>query len=163
MLAELLEEYKVINTVGEEFGKIKDVYFDLKDWMVSGFQLSPGLFKKDTLLRMDDILQIRDDEKTIIARDDFKGIDLPKEPSLSLFPFDELKRRKIVDRSGEHVGKIYNMEIPYDKLKKLMVWKILIKTGLKERRLRIRPQEISEVLEEIKLHRTLEDYQKRMD
>ena len=163
MLAELLEDYKVVNTVGEEFGKIKEVFFDLNTWMVSGFELSPGIFKKDTLLTLDDILSIRDDEKTIIARDEFKGSDLPGEPNLSMFPFEELKKRKIMDRNDEYVGKIYNMEIPFDKLKKLMVWKILIKTGMKERRLRIRPQEIIDVKDQIKLHGPLEEYQKKMD
>jgi hypothetical protein len=44
-----------------------------------------------------------------------------------------------------------------------MVWKILIKTGLKERRLRIRPQEIYEVMDQIKLHGPLENYQMKMD
>jgi len=163
MLAELLDDYRVQTTVGEEVGKIKDVYFDIDSWMVSGFELSPGMFKKDRLLRIEDVKEIRDEEKLLIVGDDFQGAELPTNSTRTLFSLDEIRKKRILDRNNQKVGKIYNMEIPYDKLKKLKVWKVLIHTGIRERRLRIRPQEITDIKDEIKLAKSLEEYQKKME
>ncbi|MGA1848341.1 MAG: PRC-barrel domain-containing protein [Thermoplasmatota archaeon] len=163
MLAELLDDYKVQTTVGEEVGRIKDVFFDIDKWTVTGFELSPGMFKKDRLLRIEQVKEIRDDEKLLIVDDSFQGGELPPSPSRMLFPMDAIKKKKVVDRNQDKVGKVYNMEIPYDKLKKLKVWKVLINTGFRERRLRIRPQDISDIKEDIHLEKSLEEYRNKME
>jgi len=76
-----------------------------------------------------------------------------------LYPFNELKKHHVVDSEGEKIGKIYNLEIPIEKLRQYKVWKLLVKTGFKERRIRISPKEIKEIMDDIRLVKTIENYQ----
>ena len=43
------------------------------------------------------------------------------------------------------------------------MWKLLIRVGIKDRRLRISPQEISEIMGVIKLKKTLEQYKEELE
>ena len=163
MLAEILDDFEVVNSVGEKYGKVKDVYFDIDKWIISGFEVSPGFFKRDVILELDDIIEIRDEQKLIVVKDDYEAKDTPKNPSRTLFPFGALKSKKVVDSQNDKVGSIYNMEIPFSHHDRMKVWKVLIRTGFKERRLRLRPLEIVSVMDEIKLSKTLDEYQGKMD
>lgn len=161
MLAELIEKYKVVNSVGNTIGKVKDIYIDLETWKIEGFEVSPGTLKKDFLLSTSEIVKFDETDKIIIIGDDFEKGEIPKTPRKNLFPFDELKKRQIVDSNDEKVGRIYNLEIPFEKLKVFKVWKVLIRTGISDRRLRLSPVEISEVMEHITLKGTLEEYSEK--
>ncbi|MGA1848638.1 MAG: PRC-barrel domain-containing protein [Thermoplasmatota archaeon] len=159
MLAEILEKYHVVNSVGEEFGKVKEAYLNLETWEVSGFEISPGALKKHFLLKLQEIQKIDTDEKFLVVKDDFERAEVPKVPVKGLYPLDRLMSAHVVDSEGKKVGKIYNLEIPYEKMKKLKVWKVMIKTGIKERRLRLSPAEIADVKEEIHLKKIEKDYE----
>jgi sporulation protein YlmC with PRC-barrel domain len=161
MLAELIEKYKVVNSVGNTIGKVKDIYIDLNTWKIEAFEISPGKLKKDFLLDAEEIVKFDEGDKIIIVGDDFKTDELPKNPRMDLFPFEELKKRHVVDSNGDKVGKIYNLEIPFEKLKVFKVWKILIKTGMSDRRLRLAPSEVHEVMEDISLKGASSDYKEK--
>jgi len=159
MLAKLIEDYKVVNSVGNHVGKIKDIYIDLNKWMIVGFEVSPGTLKKDFMIRVEDVVKFDEGDKIIIVDDDFKMLEAPEHPMRERYPFDELKKHVVLDSEGEKVGKIYNLEIPFEKLKTFKVWKVLIKTGISERRLRLNTSEIVEIMDEIKLAKTEDEYQ----
>ncbi|MGA1819417.1 MAG: PRC-barrel domain-containing protein [Thermoplasmatota archaeon] len=159
MLAKLIEDYKVVNSVGNHVGKIKDIYIDLNKWMIVGFEISPGTLKKEFMIRVEDVVKFDEGDKIVIVNDEFKTLEAPKHPMRERYPFDELKKHTVFDSDGEKVGKIYNLEIPFEKLKTFKVWKVLIKTGISERRLRLNPSEIVEIMDEIKLARTEAEYQ----
>ena len=91
-LAELLDDYKVVNSVGEHVGKIKDVFLDLNKWAISGFEVSPRIFKKAVLLRIEDVVEFKEKEKFVIVKDDFQGSEIPSTPMKNMFPFDELRK-----------------------------------------------------------------------
>ncbi|MGA1822419.1 MAG: PRC-barrel domain-containing protein [Thermoplasmatota archaeon] len=160
---ELLEDFKIVNSVGEDLGKVKEVFFNVDNWTVSGFEISPGIFKKDRLLKIEDVKDFRYDEKLMIVGDDFEASELPSVATRELFSFDDLRKKDVVDNQGEKIGRIYNMEIPYEKLKNLTVWKILVRTGFMERRLRIAPADIVRVMEDIKVRMSLEDIEKKLE
>jgi sporulation protein YlmC with PRC-barrel domain len=159
MLAKLIEEYKVVNSVGNNVGKIKDIFIDLNNWMIVGFEVTPGPLKKDFLIKVDDVVKFDESDKIIIINDDFKTEDVPEYPMKERYPFEELKKHQVKDSEGGKVGKIYNLEIPFEKLKTFKVWKVLVRTGISERRLRLSPSEIVEVMDEVKLAKTEEEYQ----
>lgn len=159
MLAEILEKYNVVNSVGEEFGKVKEAYLDLNTWEISAFEISPGALKKHYLLKLGQIEKIDTEGKMLVVKDEFEKGDVPKIPVKGLYPVDKLMSVHVVDKEGKKVGKIYNLEIPYEKMRKLKVWKLMIRTGIKERRLRISPSEIADVKEEIHLKKTEEEYE----
>lgn len=158
MLAKLIEEYKVVNSVGNSVGKIKDIYIDLDTWMINSFEISPGALKKNILIDIEDIVKFDETDKIVIVKDEFESKEIPEHPKKSSYPFEELKKHDIVDSENEKIGKIYNLEIPFEKLKTFKVWKVLIKTGFKDRRLRLNTSEISEIMDDIKLAKTKEEY-----
>ncbi|MFO8051041.1 MAG: PRC-barrel domain-containing protein [Thermoplasmatota archaeon] len=158
MLAKIIEEYKVVNSVGNSVGKIKDIYIDLDTWLINSFEISPGTLKKNILLDTEDIVKFDETDKIVIVKDEFEGKEVPENPTRTSYPFEELKKHNVVDSEGEKIGKIYNLEIPFEKLKTFKVWKVLIKTGFKDRRLRINTSEIAEVMDDINLAKTKKEY-----
>ncbi len=159
MLAKLIEEYKIVNSVGNHVGKVKDIFIDLDTWMIVEFEVSPGALKKDIMVKTDDVVKFDEVDKIIIVKDDYEAGEKPKHPMKGRYPFEELMKHNVLDAEGNKVGKIVNLEIPYEKLKAFKVWKVLIRTGIKDRRLRLDTSEIVEVMENIKLAKTEEEYQ----
>jgi len=158
MLMELLEEYKVTNTVGEHVGRIKDAYLDLDKWEIVAFKVHPGTFKKNILIDLKDMDRLDMEDKTLVIKDNYDVREVPDTPMKGFYPVEELMNLTVVDADGSKVGKIYNMEIPYEKLRKFKVWKVLIRTGIKERRLRLSPSDIREVMQEIHLKKKEQEY-----
>ncbi len=158
MLENLIEKYKVVNSVGNNIGRIKDFFIDLTSWRIKAFSVSPSLIKKDLLVHTKDISKIDHDEKLIVLRDSYEAQESPSHPITDMYSFHDLKKHHVVDRNGEKVGKIYHLEVPIEKLKNFKVWKVLIKVGFKERRLRISPREITDVVGDVKLRGTIESY-----
>jgi sporulation protein YlmC with PRC-barrel domain len=163
MLEDILEKFKIVNSVGEEIGKIKEVYLNLDNWDVKYFKISPGMLKGSFLLNIKEIHLIDTENLRMVVNDEYTKGEIPDKPTRDMYPYDELIKRNVVDSDGEKVGKIYSLEIPYEKLKSLKVWKLLIKTGVKDRRLRIAPTEVGEVMDEINLRKTIDFYQDRQD
>ena len=159
MLEELYEKFEIVNSVGEHIGKIKEVYLDLDIWEIKAFKISPSALKKSYLIELKEIQKVDLEDKKLIVGDEVEKKEVPEKPTKKLYPYDELMKLHIVDKEGEKVGKITSLEIPYEKLKKFKVWKILIKTGLKERRLRVSTSEVDKVMEKIHLKKNLIDYQ----
>jgi sporulation protein YlmC with PRC-barrel domain len=158
MLMKLLEEYKVANTVGEPVGRIKEAFIDLDKWEIVAFEVSPGALKKNILIDIKEMKKLDLDDKILLVKDTFETKDVPKTPIRGLYPFEKLIDLKVVDADGKMVGRIYNLEIPYEKLHKFKVWKVLIRTGIKEKRLRLSPSEIKDVMKEIHLKKAEKEY-----
>ncbi|MBN1390105.1 MAG: PRC-barrel domain-containing protein [Candidatus Thermoplasmatota archaeon] len=159
MLANVIKEYKVVNSVGTHVGRISDIYMDLSTWTITGFEVSPGALKKDLLVGIEDVVKLDEGDKIMILKDDFRSEDRPERPQRERYPFEKLRKLTVLDHEGEKVGKVYDLEIPFEKLKTFKVWKVLIRTGISERRLRLNPSEIIEVMDGIKLAKAESEYQ----
>ena len=157
-MMKILEDYRVANTVGEPVGKIKEAYLDLDKWEIVAFEVSPGALKKHVLLDLKDMEKVDVEGKTLVFKDNYETREVPKTAVKGLYPLDELMGLNVVDMEGEKVGKIYDLEIPYEKLHRFKVWKVLIRTGIKERRLRLSPSEIKEVMNEVRLRKPESEY-----
>ena len=158
MLENLIEKYKIESSSGETIGRIKDFIIDTASWRILLFETSPSILKKDQLTDIKDIREIDHDEKLIILREGGEPHDIPTRLDKGLMSFHDLKKLPVTDKDGEKVGRIYHLEIPIEKLKTYKVWKVLIKVGIKERRLRLSTSEIREVGDEISLRGSLEQY-----
>ncbi len=163
MLEKMLEKYRVVDSVGNKVGKLKDVYLNLDTWKGTAFEYSPGALKKDKIFAVSQIDRMDHDKGTIILKDKFEDMDPPEKSKREMYPFKEIRKLQVVDSMGEKVGKVYNVDIPVEKLKDFKVWKLLIRVGIKDRRLRISPQEISEIMGVIKLEKTLEQYTEELE
>ena len=158
MLLKIIEEYKVTNTVGELVGRIKEAYLDLDKWEIVAFKVHPGALKKNILIDLKDMDKLDIEEKTLILKDSYEAKEVPKIPVKGLYPLETLMDLHVVDAEGQKVGKIYNLEVPYEKLHRFKVWKVMIRTSIKERRLRLSPSEIKEVMKEIHLNKKEQEY-----
>jgi sporulation protein YlmC with PRC-barrel domain len=163
MLMKLLEEYKVTNTVGEPVGRIKEAFIDLDKWEIVAFEISPGALKKNVLIDLKDMERLDLDNMVLIVKDDHETKEVPSIPVHGYYPFEKLIDLKVVDANGEMVGRIYNLEIPYEKLHKFKVWKVLIRKGIKEKRLRLSPSEIKEIMKDIHLKKANRDYVENLE
>ncbi len=161
MLEDMLEKYEIVNSVGETIGKIKEIYIDLDTWDVKALKISPGMLKGSFLLHLKDVTKIDLDNNRMVVTEEFGKDEIPETATRKLYPYDELSKRTVVDSEGEKVGKIYSLEIPYEKLGSMKIWKMLIKTGIKDRRLRIAPTEVNEVMDDINLRKTIDFYQNK--
>ncbi|MGA1866682.1 MAG: PRC-barrel domain-containing protein, partial [Thermoplasmatota archaeon] len=69
MLIKKMEECKVVNTVGEPIGKIREAYIDLEKWEIKAFEISPGTLKKNIILDLRDLKKVDIEDRTIMVRD----------------------------------------------------------------------------------------------
>ena len=163
MLEKMMEKYRVVDSVGNKVGKLKDIYLNLDTWKGTAFEYSPGALKKDKVFMASQIDKMDHDKGTIILKDKFEDMEPPEKSKREMYPFKEIQKLQVVDSMGEKVGKVYNIDIPVEKLKDFKVWKLLIRVGIKDRRLRISPQEISEIMGVIKLKNTLDQYKEELE
>lgn len=152
-----LKDFKIYSQIGEERGKITGLIVDLNDWKVKNLIVSPRMLKKKVIYKMDDLKEVKEHEKKIIIPGEINGEEIPEEESLSSAILDDVIIHKmVVSKDGHEIGKIYDLDIPL-KLKHWMVWKILVKRGIKERRLRVGPEDIDNISENIMLKKSISE------
>ena len=163
MLYDKFEDIKIIDSLGNKVGSIKDIYINLETWEIPALKISPGTLKKSFIIKTDDIHKLDMDDMDAVLKDGYETGEIPDTPQKSMFPYHELRSKKVVDKHGEKLGKVYNIEIPVEKLEEYKVWKLLVKVGIKERRLRISPSEVKEIMEDINLSKSEEEYKAELE
>jgi sporulation protein YlmC with PRC-barrel domain len=152
-----LKHYEVVDKLGKEVGKVDDLIVDLSSWNITGIKLAHGILRKKVIHKLDHIEKTDEHEKRIVIPADAPEEEPPEKSTFSsAFLDDDLLHKEVISNDSNEIGKIYDIDIPI-KLKKWKVWKILIKRGLKERRLRIGVDDIEEVSEEVRLKKSLSE------
>jgi len=152
-----LKDFKVVNQLGKELGKIDELIVDFSNWKVKNIVLRHGIRRKHVSHKLESLKKADETEKKLIIPSDSLEEELPENSSFnSAFVEDDLLGKKVVSSDHHDVGKVYDFDIPLT-LKGWKVWKILIKRGLKERRLRIGPDEILSMAEEVVLKKSISE------
>ena len=152
-----LKHYEVVDKLGKDVGKVDDLIVDLSNWNVTGIKLVHGILRKKVIHKLEHVQKTDEHEKRIVIPADAPEEEPPEKSTFSsAFIDDDLVHKVVVSNDNSEIGKIYDVDIPIN-LKKWKVWKILIKRGMKERRLRVSPDEIAEVSDEIKLKKSLSE------
>jgi len=152
-----LKDFKVINSLGEDKGKLAGLIVDLSNWNVKNLIISPRILKKKVVYKMEDMKEVKEHDKKIVIPNEVEEGEMPEKSSMSAaLVEDALLGKEVVSSDGHEVGKVYDFDIPL-KLKNWMVWKILIKRGIKERRLRLGHEDIESVSENIMLKKSLSE------
>lgn len=152
-----LEDYEVVNQLGKKIGKFDDLIVDFADWKVKNLILSHGLLKKHVSVKLEKLKKADEDEKKLVIPTEAQEEDVPEKSSFNAaFVEDDLLGKKVVSSDDHDVGKVYDVDIPIS-LKHWKIWKILIKRGMKERRLRIGPDEIESIAEEVVLKKSISE------
>jgi sporulation protein YlmC with PRC-barrel domain len=152
-----LKAFKVVDKLGKDVGKIDDLIVDLSNWNITSIELSHGILRKKVIHKLDHIEKSDEHERKIVIPADAPEEEPPEKSSFtSAFLDDDLLGKKVISNDNNDVGKVYDFDVPIS-LKHWKIWKILIKRGLKERRLRVGPDEIDSVSEEVRLKKSLSE------
>jgi sporulation protein YlmC with PRC-barrel domain len=150
-----LEGYDMKSEMGDDMGKLKDLVIDTTNWKVTNLVVS-GLLKKkkeELLIRPSDIKIDWGEEKVILSPAARTEAITQDKSSLKNMYLSDLLKKHAYSSDKEKFGKVYDVEIATE-LKDWEVWKLLIKVGFKKRRLRIKPDKISKLDEDVSIKMT---------
>lgn len=158
-----LQDYEVVNQLGKKIGKLDGMIVDFADWKVKNVILSHGILKKHVSVNLEKLKKADEEEKKLIIPTEAQEENIPESSSFNAaFVEDDLLGKKVVSSDDHEVGKVYDFDVPIS-LKRWKVWKILIKRGMKERRLRIGPEEIQSISDEIVLKKSISEIEDEDD
>ncbi len=145
MLYRQIKGYEFIKPIQGKIGTLIGIVFNADKWLVTHFVISHGMGKAGKGLISERFIKEFDtDQNKIILSEDHAEDEIPTSSTKTQFMCKDFIGKKVVSSDGTKVGKIYDLDIP-EKLKVWKVWKIMIKTGIKKRRLRISPGEIRSI------------------
>jgi sporulation protein YlmC with PRC-barrel domain len=152
-----LKHFKAYTPLGQEIGKVSGLVADLSDWHVKNIIISPGMVKKNVIYKLDDLQEVMENEKKIILAGEAPSEEPPEQSVINAaIVDDELIGKEVVSSDKQDVGKVYDFDVPM-KLETWPIWKVLIKRGIKERRLRLGPDEFESYGEKIVLKMSMDD------
>jgi sporulation protein YlmC with PRC-barrel domain len=150
-----LKDFKVYSKLGQEQGSVNDLIVDLSTWDIKNLIVSPSILKKNVAYDLGNLKEVNESEKRFIIPGDLEEKEVPEISTFNMaFADSELIGKEVVSKDSQDLGKVYDFDVPL-KLENWMVWKILIKRGIKERRLRISPYEIESISDKIFLKKTI--------
>jgi sporulation protein YlmC with PRC-barrel domain len=163
ILGDKLEDYKVVDSLGEDQGKLKDVIVDTttQKWPVRDLVVSTGVIEKKAVC-FKDIADIDNEKKIITLKDNIEPHEYDdKDFSKSYIAFNELKKRDVYCENDTEVGSIYDYVIGYE-LEQWEIHNLLINPKgdwLKGRRIRMDVKDVSEVKDRITVKSNREEIQ----
>jgi len=139
--------------IGKQVGMI----LNTNTWRVTHFVISHGMGKKSKKLIHEKYVKKFDmDNNLILLTDEHEEEDIPTISKRAMFMCKDFVGISVVSSDNKKIGKVTDFDIP-EKLKIWKVWKIMISTGFKSRRLRISPEEIKSLEQEMVLRKTYDE------
>lgn len=152
-----LKHFKAYTQLGQEIGKISGLVADLSEWHVKNIIISPSIMKKKVIYKLEDLQEIKETEKKIIFAGETPSDEPPEKSVINAAIVDEeLIGKEVISSDKHEVGEVYDFDIPL-KLDNWPIWKVLIKRGIKERRLRLGPSEFESFSDKIVLKMSMDD------
>jgi sporulation protein YlmC with PRC-barrel domain len=157
MLFTKLTGFEVKTPMGDKKGKMTDFVFNGNTWKIKYVIISEGFLRKKHVGVKPEDIKVDERTSSLIIQPEVALIEVEmKGSSVDHLHFSTLKKNDVFTSDDEKTGGIYDVDIA-TKLKRWEIWKVLIKTGWTERRLRISPKEIESLGETIKLKVSKED------
>ena len=157
MLWSNMEGTKIVTPLGDKIGTLDDLEFNGETWKVSYVIIKEGALKRKYFAVEPAKIEIKEDEDIELSpeveRKDYEFMD---PPSIHHMYITDLIGKKVESSDGEIIGKVYDVDVATE-LEQWEIWKILIKVGIKERRLRIGPDEIKDLGETLVLKKRAEE------
>lgn len=166
MLGSELEGFIVVDSLGEEIGKVKDVLVDTtkEKWHIKEIVFSGGILKGEGVFSFSAIKKFNESEKRIEFKE---GTDLreydEKKFSRRYLSMDSVKKREVFGSDEEEIGKIYDYVLATS-LTPWKVIKILIRPHehrLKGRRIRLNVKNISKIKDVITVKQSKDEAEKK--
>ena len=166
ILGDELEKFEVVDSLGKEVGKVKDVIVDTtkKEWKIKEIIVSKGILKGEAVFSFNDIVKFEEEEKSISLKEGTKLQDFDEEKLTHTYlSMDAVKDRDIFSSDKEEIGKIFDYVVA-DTLTPWQVIKILIRPHehfLTGRRIRLDVENISKIKDVIIVHLSKTELEKK--
>jgi sporulation protein YlmC with PRC-barrel domain len=168
ILGSELEKFEVVDSLGEEIGKVKDVIVDTtkKEWKIKEIIVSKGVLKGEAVFSFDSINKFDKEENSVSLKEGAELEDFDEEKLTHTYlSMDAVKDRDIFSSNEEEIGKIYDY-IVADTLTPWQVIKILIKPHehfLAGRRIRLDVENISKIKDVITVQLSKTELEKKAE
>ena len=130
---------------------------DTDKWRVTHFVISRGMGKTAKMLINEKFIKQFDiTNNQIFVTDEHEEEEVPTTSKREKFMCKDFIGINVVSGDGKKIGKVTDFDIP-EKLKIWKLWKIMISTGFKSRRIRISPEDIRSLGQEMTLRKTYEE------
>ena len=130
---------------------------DTDKWRVTHFVISRGMGKTAKMLINEKFIKQFDiTNNQIFVTDEHEEEEVPTTSKREKFMCKDFIGINVVTADGKKIGKVTDFDIP-EKLKIWKLWKIMISTGFKSRRIRISPEDIRSLGQEMTLRKTYEE------
>lgn len=160
MLWSKLEGLTVKTPMGDKLGKVSDLVTSLEDWKIKYILLKEGLVKSKLEAVKTSDVSVEEDHLEVSPEVEREEIKKEMSSMHNLYMSDIIKKM-VKSSDGEEVGKVYDIEIATE-LRNWEAWKILIKTGIKERRLKLSvSRDVKTVGEYVELKLSSEDLENK--
>jgi len=138
MLYSILKKCELTTPIGEKIGKITDLLVDAREtpWTVKKITLKTRMFGKSFAYPIDQVEKVNKAQKNVRITGYVEPETPPMLSKVDMMFLGDLTKKNAVTEDGEKIGKIYNFDIS-TLTKPWTVEKVLIKTGIKKRRLKI--------------------------
>ena len=138
MLYSILKKCELTTPIGEKIGKITDLLVDIREtpWTVKKITLKTGMFGKSFAYPIDQVGKVNKAQKNVRVTGYVEPEQPPTLSKVDMMFLRDLAKKNAVTEDGEKIGKIYDFDVS-TVTKPWIVEKVLIKTGIKKRRLRI--------------------------
>ncbi|MDP6155128.1 MAG: hypothetical protein QF682_03205 [Candidatus Thermoplasmatota archaeon] len=139
--------------IGKQVGMI----LNTNTWRVTHFVISHGMGKKaKNLIHEKYVNKFDMDNNLILLNDEHEEEEIPSTSKREMFMCKDFVGISVVSSDNKKIGKVTDFDMP-EKLKIWKIWKIMIATGFKSRRLRISPEDIMSLGEEMVLRKTYDE------
>jgi len=160
MLYKQILKHNLVKPIEGKVGKLIGMIINTQTWQVSHLVADRtgmlDITETKVLIPLEYVKKIELDSNQFLLAEEHKEEEVPKVSKSDMFMCKDFINKKVLSSDGKKIGKIYDFDIP-EKLNVWKVWKIMIKTGLKKRRLRISPEDIKIVGKEIILQKSFEE------
>lgn len=139
MLYSILKKCELTTTVGQKVGNITDLLVDTRKipWTVKKIALKTRtLGRKTFALPIDQVEKVNKTQKNVLVVGYVEPEPSPTLSKVDMMFLTDLTKKNAVSEDDENIGKIYDFDVS-TLTKPWTVEKVLIKTGIKKRRLRI--------------------------
>jgi len=157
MLHSQAKGFEFFKPIEGKIGKLVGMIIDTDKWRVTHFVISRGMGKTAKMLINEKFIKQFDiTNNQIFVTDEHEEEEVPTTSKREKFMCKDFIGINVVSADGTKIGKVTDFDIP-EKLKIWKIWKIMISTGFKSRRIRISPEDIRSLGQEMTLRKTYEE------
>lgn len=160
MLYKQILKHNLVKPIEGKIGKLIGMIINTETWQVSHLVVDRtgmlDIVETKVLIPLEYVKEIDLEKRQFILNEEHTEEPVPKVSKKNMFMCKDFINKKVLSSDGQKAGRIFDFDIP-EKLQVWKIWKIMINTGMKKRRLRVSPNDIKMVGNEIILQKSFDE------